>query len=144
MKQKIAIAAAICLLASQALADPSQWAGLATFAGTYPAAGLMKSPLVQNELKALLSPKDRTRLSEMSVSPPVSAIGSDLLAQFCLPHDCASQSAVLVVDPARQRLWIGFYDNARNRVQMDWSGNDDPADVPANIQKQLAKIHSPF
>jgi len=143
MKGKRA-AAAILLLSAQANADPADWSHLTKFAGTYPAAGLMKSPLIKHEITALLTPNQQALLSEMSVSPPISLIGPDLLAQFCLPHDCGAQSAALIIDPAAQTLWFGFYDNHGQTFHTNWSATADPATIPSAILDQLAKIHSPF
>ncbi|WP_234730865.1 hypothetical protein [Acidocella facilis] len=132
------------LLATPAFAAPADWSGLAQFAGTYPAAGLMKSGIMREELAVLLSPAQRAQLAAMAVSPPVSKIGGDLMAQFCVPHDCGSESAVLVIDPVAAKLWVGFYETDGKRVQMEWIGTDDPAALPPDIQASLAKIHSPF
>jgi len=144
MRPTSAAVAAMLLLAGQASADPAGWAALKKFAGTYPAAGLMKSALVHDEVSALLSQKQMALLQGMDVSPPVSIVGDDLLAQFCMPHDCGSQSAVVVIDPAGQRMWVGFYENSGGKFQMDWFGSDDPANISADMQRQLAKIHDPF
>ncbi|WP_155992578.1 hypothetical protein [Acidocella facilis] len=144
MKRLIQGITAFSLLAGPALASSSDWSSLDTFAGTYPAAGLMKSAIIRQQLRNLLSPRQRAQLKAMAVSPPVSKIDSDLMAQFCMPHMCGSESAVLVIDPAAAKLWVGFYETDGKRVQMEWIGTDDPAALPPDIQASLAKIHNPF
>jgi hypothetical protein len=144
VRWKSIAAAAIIMLAGQASADPAGWAALNKFAGTYPANGLMKSALVREEISGLLTQNQIGLLQGMSVSPPVSMVGRDLLAQFCMPHDCGSRSAVLVIDPVGQKIWVGFYDDSGKKFQMDWLGTEDPANIPPDIQRQLAKIHDPF
>ena len=144
MKRLIQGITAFSLFAGPAFAASSDWSSLDKFAGAYPAAGLMKSAIIRQQLSNLLSPQQRARLLAMAVSPPVSKIGGYLMAQFCMPHDCGSESAVLVIDPVAAKLWVGFYETDGKRVQMEWIGTDDPAALPPDIQASLAKIHNPF
>ncbi len=144
MKRTSCVVAAIVLLTGQACAEPTDWTNLKKFVGTYPTIDLKKSPIVRHEINELLTPNQRARLAKMTVSPQVTIIAGDLLAQFCTPHDCGSQSAVLIIDPSLKKLWFGVYANNGKKVEMDWTGTNDPADIPVEMQRQFAKIHSPF
>ncbi len=131
-------------------ADPT-WDSLLAFVGTYPSASpqsgklaLMQTGLVRMALAKLLTPSELAILASYTVSPPVAPIGMDLLVQFCMPHDCGNKSAVIVIDPTAQIIWIAFYTTDERKFRTDWIGTADPANLPAPILAAISKIHSPF
>jgi len=129
----------------------ASWQALRSLVGSYPSVSpaggkspLMKTAPVRDALAALLTPAQRAELNTYAVSPPVAAIGKDLVAQFCLPHDCGSESAFMVIDPDTQTIWIAFYTSDGKIFHTNWTGTADPANVPPAILAAMSKVHTPF
>ncbi len=127
------------------------WQALRSLVGSYPSLSpqpgkppLMDTEPVRHALAALLTPAQRAKLKTYAVSPPVTAIGKDLIAQFCLPHDCGSKSAFMVIDPDAQNIWIAFYSSDGKIFQTNWTGTADPANVPAAVLAAMGRVHRPF
>ncbi len=144
------LAILIFLHAAAARSDPA-WDSLHSLTGSYPFVSpqsgkpsLMQSEPIQHALALLLTPAQRVKLKTYAVSPPITAIGKDLIAQFCLPHDCGSESAFMVIDPDGQNIWIAFYTSDGKIFQTNWTGTADPANVPPAVLAAMSKVHSPF
>jgi hypothetical protein len=111
------LAATFLLLAPPAPAQtPSQWHALRNFIGAYPPA-LLKTNLLRRELAEILNPEQTQLLKTYTISPPITEIAKDLIAQFCQPHNCASASAFMVIDSAT---------------------------IPPSVLTAMSKVHSPF
>ncbi len=137
-------AAAFLLLAPPATAQtPSQWQALSTFIGAYPPA-LLNTNLLRRELPEILTPAQTRLLKTYTISPPITEIADDLIAQFCQPHNCASASAFLIIDPATKNIWIAFYTTNGQTFRTTWTGTKDPATIPAAVLAAMSKVHSPF
>ncbi len=138
------LAATCLLLAPPAPAQtPADWESLRHFIGAYPPS-LLNTSLVRQELAALLTPPQAQLLKTYTVSPPVTEIANDLIAQFCQPHNCPSNSATLVIDPATKTIWLAFYTTNGQTFRTTWTATKDPATVPAPVLAAMQKVHSPF
>jgi hypothetical protein len=138
------LAATFLLLAPPAPAQPrSQWQALSNFIGAYPPA-LLKTSLLRRELAELLTPSQAQLLNTYAISPPITEIANDLIAQFCQPHNCASNSAFLVIDPATKTIWLAFYTTNGQTFRTTWTATKDPATIPAAVLAAMSKVHSPF
>ncbi len=127
------------------------WQALRSLVGSYPSVSpqtgklaLMQTEPVRETLATLLTQGQRAKLNTYAISPPITAIGKDLIAQFCLPHDCGSESAFVVIDPDTQTIWVAFYTSDGKIFHTDWTGTDDPANVPPAVLAAMSKVHSPF
>lgn len=138
------LAATFLLLAPPAPAQtPSQWHALSNFIGAYPPA-LLKTNLLRRELAEILTPEQTQLLKTNTVSPPITEIAKDLIAEFCRPHDCASESAFMVIDPDTQNIWLAFYKTNGKIFRTTWTATTDPATIPPSVLAAMSKVHSPF
>jgi hypothetical protein len=137
------LAATFLLLAPPASAQPAEWEALRAFIGAYPPA-LLNTNLLRRELPEILTPSQAQLLQTYTVSPPITEIAQDLIAQFCEPHNCPSASAFLIIDPATQNIWIAFYTTNDKIFRTTWTATTDPANVPAAVLAAMSKVHSPF
>ena len=129
--------------ATEAASDYSYWVG------KYPSdklatnrAGLLDQPKLKSTLKNLLPKQELQALLKYSVETPAKQLGNYLVASKCQPHNCAAETATVIIDLCSQKIWVGFFTRESNRVATRWYGSeDDYSALPEEIKKDFLIRH---
>jgi hypothetical protein len=128
-----------------AVAPP--WGDLDDWVGRYPTdrqakptRRLLELAPIRKDLRQLLSSSDLKRLSSLySVERPIVKMGNFIVVEKCMPHDCPSAHAIVVLDTEARRLWVGFFDRSDKGVSTRWYGTDDHLVLPQPILDEFEK-----
>lgn len=154
MTRLLTLAAALCLLAAappRAAAQAQPWgADLSPWVGNFPTreeAGLKRKillvPAVRRSLSALLSRADLRLLdSTFAAEKEVVQIEQFVVVGQCLPHNCPSAHALVVLDTRARRLWVGLYDRTGEKVSTRWYGPTDHVLLPPAVLEKFRRGHT--
>jgi len=124
------------------------WAPMLSWVGKYPSdrlgksAGLLDQPPIKGGLKKLLPKGEIAALARFAVEAPVRRIDDYIVVNKCLPHNCPSDMAVVVIDAKNEKLWAGFFTRELGRVSTRWYGSaDDYSVLPDEIKKEFLSRH---
>jgi hypothetical protein len=141
---------AAALVVSLTAAAPADWGNLSHWAGRYPTdsdvrppARLFDIPAIRAEMEQLLSSADRNRLRALSVETPIEQIGPFVIIKQCMPHDCGNQNAIVVLDGAARRMWVGLFARTPAVTSTRWFGTDDFHALPSEVLRSFDQQHEP-
>lgn len=117
--------------------------------GKYPSAlvgnnkiGLLKQPPIKTVLNRILPKAEIAALGKFSSETPVRQMGDFLIVNKCLPHNCPSDMAAVVIDIKNDKLWVGFFSREEARVSTRWYGmSDDYAVLPDDVKQDFLSRH---
>lgn len=71
--------------------------------------------------------------------------GLFLVIEKCMPHNCPSAFATIVIDLNQKRLWVGLFSRDETRTSTRWYGNaDDYSVLPEVIRQGFVDRHEGF
>jgi hypothetical protein len=132
------------------LAVESPWGDLSSWVGKYPTideAGhkrrLWEQPAVRSSLQTLLDRADLEKLdSTFGIAKPVVQVDHFIVVEQCLPHNCPSDHAMVVLDTEHRRMWVGFYERTEKVVSTRWYGSEDYILLPTAILETFRRAHA--
>ena len=124
------------LLALAGVTQPARaaddWDDAARWVGKYPAdalpghaGGLLGLTGIRAALDTILPKPERALLARLAVETPVQQSANYLLLRKCMPRNCPSDMAVVVVDVQSHQVWAVFFSRTGQRVATRWYGADD-------------------
>ncbi|MCQ8895225.1 hypothetical protein NQT62_02080 [Limnobacter humi] len=140
----------LCLWAgiSEAASPTADWNTFTAWLGKAPSTrlvgqkSLLRQPAIQAALKQILPKAEQAALARFKAEAPVAEVEGLLIVDQCLPHNCPADMATVVIDPANQTVWAGFFTRAENRVSTRWYGmTDDYSVLPEVIRKGFLERH---
>lgn len=103
---------------------------------------LLDMPVIKKTLKEILPKTELRTLKTYDVESLVDKIDNFIVVNKCMPHDCPSELAMVVIDLERQRLWVGFFLREESRTSTRWYSNgDDYSILPDTIKQAFLKRH---
>ena len=146
---KKSIFRSFCLSAvSFSFAATPDWAELQFWAGKYPAdrdssqRTLFKRAPLQSTLQQLLPSAERKTLQQLTVESKVQERGAYLVAHLCRPHNCPSDAAMVVVQPATGMVWVGLFTREAQGVSTRWyAPNTEGATLPTDLVDEFNQRH---
>jgi len=147
--KRIKILFAIFMMQEGAAQAAGSWEMLLSWVGKYPSeqiggsgSVLLGQPPIKDGLRKLLPKAEIQTLAKFAVEAPVRKVGDYLVVNKCLPHNCPSDMAVLVIDVKSEKLWAGFFSREEGRVSTRWYGaSDDYSVLPDEIKKDFLSRH---
>jgi hypothetical protein len=133
-------------------AQATPWGtNLTAWVGKYPTAEgaarpkrLLAIPAVRQSLNTLLSRADLRLLdSVLAVEKPVAQVERFVVVEQCMPHDCPSVHAMVVLDTQERRLWVGIFEHTGRSVSTRWYGSTDHTLLPEAILESFRRGHEP-
>lgn len=139
----------LLLIGCTAAQAASDWTPLLAWVGKYPSdsiaqhgGGLLSQPPIRDGLKKLLPRTEISALARYDVETQIEKHGEYIVANKCLPHDCPSEMAMIVVDVTRQKMWAGFFSRTGSVVSTRWYGSaDDYSTLPDEIKNEFLALH---
>lgn len=103
---------------------------------------LLAQPPLKSSLRKILPKAEIAALNRYDVEAPVHKVGEYLIINKCLPHNCPSDMAMLIIDVKNEKLWVGFFSREEESVSTRWYGtNDDYSVLPDEIKKEFLSRH---
>ena len=130
-----AVASQVAALVAAPWGDLGDWVGkYPTDRQVTPVRRLLELPPIRDNLHRLLSPFDLKRITSLySVEKPIVKIDHFIVVEKCMPHNCPSAHAIVVLGTEDQHLWVGFFDRTEKAVSTRWYGTDDHLVLPQSI-----------
>lgn len=105
-------------------------------------AGLLEQPGLKDALKKVLPKQEWRALLSYSVETPAKKVDHYLVANKCQPHNCAAETATVVIDLSSQKIWVGFFTRESQRVATRWYGSEEDYSVlPETIKQEFLTRH---
>ena len=140
---------ALCMgMATLSVAAEPDWAALQFWSGKYPSdqdsskRTFFKRAPLQSALLSILPKSELQTLRQLAVESKVQARGAYLVAHICRPHNCPSDAAMVVVQPATGQVWVGMFTREEQRVSTRWyAPNAEGAILPPDLVDEFNQRH---
>jgi hypothetical protein len=131
----LAVTAHLTAEAAPPWGDLNDWVGkYPTDRQTNPTRHLLDLAPIRDGVRQLLNSSDLKRLTSLyTVEKPIVKIDHFVVVEKCMPHNCPSAHAIVVLDTEDRRLWAGFFDRTDKAVSTRWYGTDDHLVLPQPI-----------
>lgn len=104
--------------------------------------GFLEQAPISNIIREILPKWETKSLASYDVESPIKQIDNYLVATKCMPHNCPSEFAFIIVDLEKPRLWAGFFSRDYNKTSTRWYGNtDDYSILPVAIRHAFLAHH---
>ncbi|WKJ91935.1 hypothetical protein QZJ86_07285 [Methylomonas montana] len=136
----------IFIYSFQARADePNAWAGVGfeSWIGKLPtqivdgkALKLIETDGVKKITQKIVPAYEMDAINKYYVESLVSKIDNFIIINKCMPHNCPSELAMIVIDMNSPRIWVGLFLRDDTHSSTRWYSNGDDYSVLPNTIKQ--------
>jgi len=149
-----ALISALSLLPAAHADQSSVWGkeAVSSWVGKYPSdipsggkASLLGQGEVNKTLQQILPPFEQKNWMAYDVESTIKQVDHFLVIDKCMPHNCPSAFATIVIDLNQKRLWVGLFSRDATRTSTRWYGNtDDYSVLPEAIRQEFINRHEGF
>ena len=122
---------------------------LSSWVGKYPSditssgkASLLGHGEVNKALQQILPASEQKNWMAYDVESTIKQVDHFLVIEKCMPHNCPSAFATIVIDLNQKRLWVGLFSRDETRTSTRWYSNvDDYSALPEAIRQGFVDRH---
>jgi hypothetical protein len=147
------LVSALNLLPATHADQSSVWGkeAVSSWAGKYPSdisggkASLLGHGEVNKTLQQVLPTFEQKNWIAYDAESTIKQVDHFLVIEKCMPHNCPSAFATIVIDLNQKRLWVGLFSRDATRTSTRWYGNaDDYSVLPEVIRQGFINRHEGF
>lgn len=120
----------------------SDWVGRYPAERSGAAGSFFDQACIRSALEAILPSGDRRHFATLQADLPIAMVDGLLVVSRCKPHDCPADHAMLVVDPDRNHVLVGFFTRSRSVSRTTWFAvGRDPTTLPDDVLARFRRNH---
>jgi hypothetical protein len=144
-KSAAAILVLSWVLCTGANAQSDDWGQALQWVDKYPSdklgangGGLFDQPLFKSILSRVLPKAEATALSKFAIESVIQKVGDYVIVHKCLPHDCPTEMATVIIDVKTRQLWVALFSREAGRTSTRWYATaDDYSTLPDKIKNDF-------